>query len=50
VLTGMSVGTVSAKVVANVGWDKVEATAPVFAGDTLYAKSKDQHKMESIHT
>jgi len=39
-LTGMSVRTVSAKVVANLGWDKVRATAPVFAGDTLYATSK----------
>ena len=34
-LTGMSVRTVSAKVVANLGWDKVKATHPVFAGDTL---------------
>src|SRR5271166_1900399 len=40
VLTGMSVRTVSAKVVANLGWDKVRATAPVFAGDTLYAETK----------
>ena len=39
-LTGMSVRTVSAKVVANLGWDKVRATAPMFAGDTLYATSK----------
>jgi itaconyl-CoA hydratase len=38
-LTGMSVRTVSAKVVANLGWDKVRATAPVFAGDTLYSTS-----------
>ena len=38
-LTGMSVKTVSAKVVANLGWDKVKATHPVFAGDTLYAES-----------
>ena len=32
--------TVSGRVVANLGWDKVRATAPVFAGDTLYATSK----------
>ncbi|HDP0508378.1 TPA: (R)-specific enoyl-CoA hydratase RipB/Ich [Salmonella enterica subsp. enterica serovar Concord] len=38
-LTGMSVRTVSAKVVANLGWDKVQAVHPVFAGDTLYAES-----------
>src|SRR5215472_12682576 len=46
-LTGMSVRTVSAKVVANLGWDKVKATAPVFAGDTLYAESKTLAKRES---
>src|SRR6202045_1356908 len=46
-LTGMSVRTVSAKVVANLGWDKVRATAPVFAGDTLYAESTVLHKRES---
>src|SRR5580704_2268143 len=38
-ITGMSVRSVSAKVVANLGWDKVKATHPVFAGDTLYAES-----------
>jgi itaconyl-CoA hydratase len=46
-LTGMSVRTVSAKVVTNLGWDKVKATHPVFAGDTLYAESTVLHKRES---
>ncbi len=46
-LTGMSVRTVSAKAVANLGWDKVKATHPVFAGDTLYAESTVLHKRES---
>ncbi len=46
-LTGMSVRTVSAKVVANLGWDKVRATRPVFAGDTLYAESTVLGKRES---
>jgi itaconyl-CoA hydratase len=46
-LTGMSVRTVSAKVVANLGWDKVKATHPVFAGDTLYAESTILFKRES---
>jgi len=46
-LTGMSVRTVSAKVVANLGWDKVKATHPVFAGDTLYAESTVFSKRES---
>jgi itaconyl-CoA hydratase len=46
-LTGMSVRTVSAKVVANLGWDKVKATHPIFAGDTLYAESTVLFKRES---
>ena len=46
-LTGMSVRTVSGKVVANLGWDKVKATHPVFAGDTLYAESSVLSKRES---
>jgi itaconyl-CoA hydratase len=47
ILTGMSVRTVSAKVVANLGWDKVKATHPVFSGDTLYAESTVLSKRES---
>lgn len=46
-LTGMSVRTVSAKVVANLGWDKVKATHPIFAGDTLYAESTILSKRDS---
>ncbi len=46
-LTGMSVRTVSAKVVANLGWNTVKATHPVFAGDTLYAESRVLSKRES---
>lgn len=46
-LTGMSVRTVSAKVVANLGWDKVRASNPVFAGDTLYAETTILNKRES---
>jgi len=46
-LTGMSVRTVSAKVVANLGWNNVKATHPVFAGDTLYAESTVLSKRES---
>jgi itaconyl-CoA hydratase len=39
-VTGMSVSDLSWKAVANLGWDKVRLTAPVFAGDTLYAESE----------
>jgi itaconyl-CoA hydratase len=47
VVMGMSVKTLSGKVVANLGWDKVKLTHPVFAGDTLYAVSKILSKRES---
>jgi acyl dehydratase len=40
IVTGMSVADVSAKAIANLGWAKVELTAPVFAGDTIYADSE----------
>jgi acyl dehydratase len=40
IVTGMSVADVSAKAIANLGWSKVELTAPVFVGDTVYAESE----------
>jgi itaconyl-CoA hydratase len=40
VVTGLSVPDVSQNAVANLGWDDVRLTAPVFAGDTLYASSE----------
>ena len=46
-LTGMSVRTISQKVVANLGWDKVKVSRPVFAGDTLYAETTVLGKRES---
>jgi acyl dehydratase len=39
-VTGMSVSDVSQKTIANLGWDSVKLTAPVFVGDTLYAESE----------
>ena len=39
-VTGMSVSDISQKTVANLGWDKVKLTGPVFVGDTLYAESR----------
>ncbi len=44
---GMTVQTLSARAVANLGWDKVRLTTPVFVGDTLYARSKILGKRES---
>ena len=40
IVTGMSVADISQKAIANMGWSKVELTAPVFAGDTIYAESE----------
>jgi itaconyl-CoA hydratase len=36
----MSVSDLSQKAVANLGWDKIRLTEPVFAGDTIYAESE----------
>ena len=47
VVTGMSVSDVSQKTIANLGWDKIRLTKPVFAGDTLYAESTVLDKRES---
>ena len=47
VVTGMSVSDVSYKTVANLGWDNVRLTNPVFHGDTLYAESEVLKKRES---
>lgn len=39
-VVGMSVTDLSYKAISNLGWDKVRLTAPVFAGDTVYAESE----------
>lgn len=39
-VTGLSVPDVSQNAVANLGWDNVRLPAPVFEGDTLYARSE----------
>lgn len=39
-VTGMSVSDVSQKTVANLGWNDVKLTGPVFVGDTIYAESE----------
>jgi acyl dehydratase len=46
-VTGMSVSDISQKATANLGWDKVRLTAPVFNGDTIYAESEVVDKRES---
>jgi itaconyl-CoA hydratase len=44
---GMTVSDVSAKAIANLGWKEINLTAPVFAGDTLYAESEVLEVRES---
>lgn len=46
-LIGMSVSDCSQKAVANLGMEQVAFSAPVFAGDTLYAESTVLDKRES---
>lgn len=47
VVSGLSVADVSAKAIANLGWNSVKLLAPVFAGDTLYAESQVLEKRAS---
>ena len=46
-VAGMSVSDISQKTIANLGWDKIKLTSPVFVGDTLYAESIILSKRES---
>lgn len=47
IVVGMTVNDVSAKAIANLGWKDIKLTAPVFAGDTLYAETEVLDKRES---
>jgi itaconyl-CoA hydratase len=47
IAVGMSVSDLSYKAIGNLGWNDVKLTAPVFAGDTLYAESEVLAKRES---
>ena len=46
-MVGMSVTDVSQKAIANLGWDEIKLTHPLFAGDTLTAESEVLDKRES---
>ncbi len=46
-VAGMSVSDVSQKTIANLGWDKIKLSAPVFVGDTIYAESEVLSMRES---
>jgi len=45
-MVGMSVTDISQKAIANLGWDDIRLTAPLFVGDTLYAESEVLDKRE----
>ena len=47
IIVGMSVSDVSQKAIANLGWREIRMSAPVFAGDTLYAESSVLQKRDS---
>jgi acyl dehydratase len=47
IVVGMSVSDVSQKAIANLGWTDIRLTAPVFAGDTIYAESEVLETRES---
>jgi acyl dehydratase len=47
IVTGLSVEDVSRNAVANLGWENVVLSAPVFAGDTIYAESEVLEVRES---
>lgn len=40
IVVGMTVDDISFRAIANLGWEEVRLTAPVFPGDTLYARSE----------
>ena len=40
IVAGMSVSDISQKAIANLGWNDIRLTAPVYAGDTIYAESE----------
>jgi itaconyl-CoA hydratase len=40
IVGGMTARSTSGKALANLGWDNIRLTRPVFVGDTLYAESE----------
>lgn len=48
IVSGMSVRSLSARCIANLGWSKIRLLRPVFIGDTLYAESKIISKRPSF--
>jgi itaconyl-CoA hydratase len=40
IVGGLSTNGTSARAIANLGWEKISLTRPVFVGDTIYAESE----------
>ncbi len=40
IVLGLTVNDVSYRAIANLGWKEIRLTAPVFPGDTIYARSR----------
>ncbi|MCP1336734.1 MaoC family dehydratase [Futiania mangrovi] len=47
IVVGMTVDDVSYKAIANLGWEEIRLMAPVFPGDTVYARSEVLEKRAS---
>jgi itaconyl-CoA hydratase len=47
IVLGMTVDDVSFNAIANLGWKEIKLTAPVFPGDTIYARSQVLEVRES---
>ena len=47
IIVGITVPDISGKAIANLGYENIEHLAPVYIGDTLYAKTKVLSKRES---
>ena len=47
IVLGQSVTDISQNAIANLGWDEIRLTHPVFVGDTLYSESRVLGKRES---
>jgi len=46
-VTGMTVPDISENAMANLGWEQIKLSNPVFIGDTLYAETEVLEKRES---
>jgi itaconyl-CoA hydratase len=47
IVLGMSVSDTTQNAFANLGWEDIQLTSPVYIGDTLYAETKVTAKRES---